>query len=56
VTGNSLSTWVTDFTLTKENAYILMRGSRERWKIENWRKIFSRSFCNAYDAGLSCRI
>ena len=29
------NTWVTDFTLTKENAYILMRGGRARWKIEN---------------------
>jgi hypothetical protein len=27
--------WVTDFTITKENAYILMRGGRCRWKIEN---------------------
>jgi hypothetical protein len=29
------NTWVTDFTLTKENAYIIMRGGRARWKIEN---------------------
>jgi hypothetical protein len=29
------NTWITDFTLTKENAYILMRGGRARWKIEN---------------------
>ena len=27
--------WVTDFTITEENAYILMRGGRARWKIEN---------------------
>jgi len=27
--------WVTDFTLTKQNAYRLMRGGRARWKIEN---------------------
>jgi hypothetical protein len=27
--------WVTDFTITKDNAYILMRGGRARWKIEN---------------------
>jgi hypothetical protein len=27
--------WVTDFTITKDNAYILMRGGRCRWKIEN---------------------
>ncbi len=27
--------WVTDFTITKENAYTLMRGGRARWKIEN---------------------
>lgn len=27
--------WVTDFTITKKNAYILMRGGRARWKIEN---------------------
>jgi len=29
------NTWVTDFTLTKENAYTIMRGGRARWKIEN---------------------
>ncbi|MBT9438920.1 MAG: transposase [Desulfobacterales bacterium] len=29
------NTWVTDFTLTQENAYIIMRGGRARWKIEN---------------------
>jgi len=27
--------WVTDFAITKDNAYILMRGGRARWKIEN---------------------
>lgn len=27
--------WVTDFTVTKQNAYQLMRGGRTRWKIEN---------------------
>jgi len=27
--------WVTDFTISKDNAYILMRGGRARWKIEN---------------------
>lgn len=27
--------WVTDFPVTEENAYILMRGGRSRWKIEN---------------------
>jgi len=27
--------WVTDFTVTKDNAYKLMRGGRARWKIEN---------------------
>ena len=27
--------WVTDFTVTKYNAYKLMRGGRTRWKIEN---------------------
>lgn len=29
------NTWITDFTLAKENAYIIMRGGRARWKIEN---------------------
>ena len=28
-------TWITDFTLDKENAYIIMSGGRARWKIEN---------------------
>jgi len=27
--------WVIDFTITKSNAYELMRGGRARWKIEN---------------------
>ena len=27
--------WVTDFTITQENAKLLMRGGRSRWKIEN---------------------
>lgn len=27
--------WVTDFTVTRENVYQLMRGGRARWKIEN---------------------
>jgi len=27
--------WVTDFTVTKNNAYTIMRGGRARWKIEN---------------------
>ena len=27
--------WVTDFTVTSENVYQLMRGGRARWKIEN---------------------
>lgn len=29
------NTWITDFTLTRENAYTIMRGGRARWKIEN---------------------
>ena len=28
-------TWITDFTISKGNAYTLMRGGRARWKIEN---------------------
>ncbi len=28
-------TWITDFTISKNNAYDLMRGGRARWKIEN---------------------
>jgi len=27
--------WVTDFTITRDNACTLMRGGRARWKIEN---------------------
>jgi len=27
--------WVTDITITRENAFHLMRGGRARWKIEN---------------------
>lgn len=27
--------WVTDFTISQDNAYQLMRGGRARWKIEN---------------------
>ncbi|MBC8472877.1 MAG: transposase [Planctomycetes bacterium] len=27
--------WVTDFTVTDNTAYLLMRGGRARWKIEN---------------------
>lgn len=27
--------WITDFTITKENAFQIMRGCRARWKIEN---------------------
>ena len=27
--------WVTDLTVTKDNAYQIMRGGRARWKIEN---------------------
>ena len=30
-----LFSWVTDFTLTRQNAYHLMRGGRARWKTEN---------------------
>jgi hypothetical protein len=29
------NSWITDFTLTKENAYTIMQGGRARWKIEN---------------------
>ena len=28
-------TWITDFTISKNNAFDLMRGGRSRWKIEN---------------------
>lgn len=27
--------WITDFTLTPDNLYTIMRGGRARWKIEN---------------------
>lgn len=27
--------WVTDIEITKENAFLIMRGGRARWKIEN---------------------
>jgi hypothetical protein len=27
--------WITDFTIDRDNAYTLMRGGRARWKIEN---------------------
>ena len=33
--GTKHFSWVTDFTVTKQNAYHLMRGGRARWKIEN---------------------
>jgi hypothetical protein len=29
------NSWITDFGLTKENAFTIMRGGRGRWKIEN---------------------
>ena len=29
------NSWITDFRLSKENAYTIMRGGRARWKIEN---------------------
>jgi hypothetical protein len=29
------NSWVTDFILSKNNAYTIMRGGRARWKIEN---------------------
>jgi len=28
-------TWITDFFLTKENVFLIQRGGRARWKIEN---------------------
>ncbi|MBN2258803.1 MAG: hypothetical protein JW704_13470, partial [Anaerolineaceae bacterium] len=28
-------TWITDFVITQQNAFILMQGGRARWKIEN---------------------
>lgn len=33
--GTKSFSWVTDFPITKENAYQIMRGGRARWKIEN---------------------
>jgi len=33
--GTKHFSWVTDFTVTKKNAYQIMRGGRTRWKIEN---------------------
>ncbi len=34
--GNTLYfSWVTDIEITKENAFLIMRGGRARWKIEN---------------------
>ena len=37
INGNTTShfSWVTDFTIDKNNAYTLSRGGRARWKIEN---------------------
>ena len=37
VTQNKVKhfSWITDFTVTKNNAYQIMRGGRTRWKIEN---------------------
>jgi hypothetical protein len=37
VTPNGIKhfSWITDFTVTKDNVYQLMRGGRARWKIEN---------------------
>ena len=37
VTPNKVKhfSWVTDFTVTESNAYLIMRGGRVRWKIEN---------------------
>jgi hypothetical protein len=29
------ASWVTDFLVTRENAYLIMRGARARWRIEN---------------------
>lgn len=28
-------TWITDHEITKDNAYLIMKGGRARWKIEN---------------------
>jgi hypothetical protein len=33
--GKKYFSWVTDFTLTEENVYLIMRGGRARWKVEN---------------------
>ncbi len=33
--GRKHFSWITDFTITKENVYQIMRGGRARWKIEN---------------------
>jgi len=37
IQGDTIShfSWVTDFTIERHNAYLLMRGGRSRWKIEN---------------------
>lgn len=35
-TGNNMRfCWITDFTITDENVFKIMRGGRARWKIEN---------------------
>lgn len=33
--GEQYFAWITDFTITSQNAYTLMRAGRARWKIEN---------------------
>lgn len=33
--GERYFSWITDFTITRNNCYDLMRGGRARWKIEN---------------------
>lgn len=33
--GRQYFCWVTDFTITRDNAYSIMRGGRARWHIEN---------------------
>lgn len=33
--GMQRFSWITDFTLTHENAYAIMRGGRARWRVEN---------------------
>lgn len=33
--GSQHFCWVTDFTITPENAYSIMRAGRARWKVEN---------------------